>query len=1048
MTPTPIVELGTLSAFSFLQGASLPEEMIAQAAHLGFGTIGLADWHGISGVVRAHRAAKEVGIRLIPGTRLTLSDGSVLLAYPIDRTGWGWLCKLLTLGHHRGERGVFALDWSDLKQAADHLVLILQPGIAIETTRLQIEALCAVSPDRNRRYLGLVYRREPYAWRRLHGLQALGVQTGIATVVTGDVRLHDPKRHLLLDVLTAIHTNTTLDALGPERMACPDLVLRGPDEQRTLFAAFPEALTNQSRIADLCRFSLDDLRYQYPSEATIEGESPQETLARLVQGALPRRYPAGTPETVREQIRHELTLIERLGYAPYFLTVNTIVQHARALGIACQGRGSAANSAICYVLRITSIDPVRSGLLFERFVSEDRKEPPDIDVDFESDRREEIIQWIYSHYGRHRAALCATVQRFQPKGALREVGKVLGLPDDVTGQLSRHIASCLDDPQICRERLIEAGLNPKDRRLALTLHMARQLLGFPRQLGTHPGGFVLTQDRLDELVPLQPAAMEGRQIITWDKDDIDALCFMKVDVLGLGMLGCLQRGFELMSAHYRLSMDLASVPAEDPETYRMIQRADTLGTFQIESRAQMAMLPRMKPSTFYDLVIQVAIVRPGPIQGDMVHPYLRRRAKIEPVIYPSDTLENILGKTLGVPLFQEQAMQVAIHCAGFTPGEADQLRRAMATFKMTGGVSPFREKLIAGMQREGYTAAFAEETFSRLEGFGSYGFPESHAASFALIAYASSWIKCHYPDVFCAALLNSQPMGFYAPAQIVQDARAHGVEIRPICVNASRWDCTLERTAKPASNKSRGLALRLGLRLVRGLANKDAAALIAARMPLYESIDDVWRRGDIPLQALEALTNANAFASFGVDRRAALWAVKGLDTAPLPLFAAADRGRNFIEPEVIEPDVALPALPARDAVHEDYRMTGLSLEAHPVSFLRPLFEREGMTRCGDLAGLRDGTHISIAGLVLMRQRPGTAHGTMFITLEDETGIANLIVWKSVRETWRRPLISAHLMVCHGTLQKEGEVIHVIMREPEDRTDLLKGSEPVKARNFR
>nr|WP_284201655.1 error-prone DNA polymerase [Gluconobacter albidus] len=893
------------------------------------------------------------------------------------------------------------------------------------------------------RFLALTMLRQPGDLARLHALAAFSAAQGLACVATGDILYHDARRHVLQDVVTAIREGCTVDALGNRRHVHADRHLKAPEEQARLFAAFPEALANTRRIAEACAFSLDDLTYQYPTETERTGESAQETLARLVQAALPRRYPAGAPPDVETQIAHELRLIGSLAYAPYFLTVNTIVRHARSLGIVCQGRGSAANSAVCYVLGITSIDPVRSGLLFERFISAERQEPPDIDVDFESDRREEVIQWIYRHYGRHRAALCATVQRYQPKGALREVGKVLGLPEDLTGQLSKHIASSLADPDLCKARAADLGLNLKDRRLSLTFHLARQLLGFPRQLGTHPGGFVLTEDRLDELVPLMPTAMDGRQIIVWDKDDIDVLRFMKVDVLGLGMLGCLRRGFELLHTVYQTRMDLASIPAEDPQTYRMVQKADTLGTFQIESRAQMSMLPRMKPATFYDLVIQVAIVRPGPIQGDMVHPYLRRREKLEPVTYPSKTLRGILGKTLGVPLFQEQAMQVAIHCAGFTPGEADQLRRAMATFKMTGGVSPFRNKLVNGMLANGYEQDFAEQTFAQLEGFGSYGFPESHAASFALIAYASAWMKCHYPDVFCAALLNSQPMGFYAPSQIVQDAQRHGVEVRPICINASRWDCTLER-----GRNGRHAAVRLGFRMVRGLANGHGAALIAARMPDYESIDDVWRRADVPVSALECLAEADAFRVFGQMRRAALWSIKGLADTALPLFEAADRGRNFPLPEVIEPEITLPLMSERASVHEDYRATGLSLNGHPVAFLREGLREEGIVRCGDLPYLRDGRRIQLTGLVLMRQRPGTANGTMFVTIEDETGTANLIVWKDVQEKYRRPLLASRLLACKGRLQKEGDVIHVVVLSLEDRTPLLQGSELLKARDFR
>ncbi|MFT8481037.1 error-prone DNA polymerase [Gluconobacter cerinus] len=1043
----PYVELQVTSSFSFLRSGSQPDELIFQAKALGYDTIGLTDWNTVAGVIRAHLAAREAGLRLLPGCRLALRDGSALLAYPRNRAGWAGLCQILTLGHHRGERDVFLLGWEDLVAAAPNLLLILLPPEDLAALPGHVQSLLDLPGQRageeETRFVALTVLRQPGDLARLHALAGFCTARGLACVVTGDVLYHDARRHVLQDVVTAIREGCTVDALGNRRHVHADRHLKAPEEQARLFAAFPDALVNTRRIAEACTFSLDDLTYQYPTETERSGESAQDTLTRLVQAALPRRYPAGVPPEVEAQIAHELRLIGSLSYAPYFLTVNTIVRHARSLGIVCQGRGSAANSAVCHVLGITSIDPVRSGLLFERFISAERQEPPDIDVDFESDRREEVIQWIYRHYGRHRAALCATVQRYQPKGALREVGKVLGLPEDLTGQLSKHIVSSLADLDLCKARAADLGLNLKDRRLGLTFHLARQLLGFPRQLGTHPGGFVLTEDRLDQLVPLMPTAMDGRQIIVWDKDDIDVLRFMKVDVLGLGMLGCLRRGFELLHTVYQTRMDLASIPAEDPQTYRMIQQADTLGTFQIESRAQMSMLPRMKPRTFYDLVIQVAIVRPGPIQGDMVHPYLRRREKLEPVTYPSETLRGILGKTLGVPLFQEQAMQVAINCAGFTPGEADQLRRAMATFKMTGGVAPFRDKLVNGMLANGYEQGFAEQTVAQLEGFGSYGFPESHAASFALIAYASAWMKCHYPDVFCAALLNSQPMGFYAPSQIVQDAQRHGVEVRPICINASRWDCTLER-----GRNGRHAAVRLGFRMVRGLANGHGAALIAARMPDYESIDDVWRRADVPVSALECLAEADAFRVFGQMRRAALWSIKGLADTALPLFEAADRGRNFPLPEVIEPEIVLPQMSERASVHEDYRATGLSLTGHPLAFLREGLRKEGVVRCGDLPYLRDGRRIQLTGLVLMRQRPGTANGTMFVTIEDETGTANLIVWKDVQEKYRRPLLASRLLACKGRLQKEGDVIHVVVLSLEDRTPLLQGSELLKARDFR
>ncbi|MEA2791080.1 MAG: error-prone polymerase, partial [Acetobacteraceae bacterium] len=695
----------------------------------------------------------------------------------------------------------------------------------------------------------------------------------------------------------------------------------------------------------------------------------------------------------------------------------------RSQHILCQGRGSAANSAVCFVLGITSIDPTRSGLLFERFVSAERKEPPDIDVDFEHERREVVIQWVYSTYGRHRAALCATIIRYRGRGAVRDVGKALGLTQDVTAALASQVWSWSEDG-VAEEHAAALNFNMQDRRLRLTLELARALIGFPRHMSQHPGGFVLTEDRLDDLVPIEPASMENRQVVEWDKDDIDVLRFMKVDVLGLGMLGCMRRAFDLLAEHKNQRLDLATIPAEDPATYAMIRKADTLGTFQIESRAQMSMLPRLKPTTFYDIVIQVAIVRPGPIQGDMVHPYLRRREGLEEVEYPTPELRRVLEKTLGVPLFQEQAMQVAIVCAGFTASEADALRRSMATFKFTGGVSHFKEKLISGMVERGYTAEFAEKTFSQIEGFGSYGFPESHAASFALIAYASAWMKCHHPDVFCCALLNAQPMGFYATAQIVRDARLHGVEVKPVSVNDSAWDCTLE-----------GPAVRLGLRMVKGLASIHADELVSRRGKGYRSIEEMWRRLRVPVAALERLAEADAFQAMKLDRRQALWAIRGLSDTRLPLFdvAAMEPGG---EPDA-EPAVALTAMTAGRQVVEDYRSTGLSLRRHPVSFLRSSLAPRQIVRCQDLLTIRDGKRVEVAGIILVRQRPGSAKGVLFVTIEDETGHANLILWPNVFEAQRRLILSASMIACRGKLQREGEVIHVIAEHLTDLSALLR-----------
>ena len=776
-------ELQVTSHFSFLRGASSAEELFAQAATLGIEALAVVDRNSLAGIVRAHEAAKATGVRLIVGCRLDLADDLSILVYPTDRAAYARLCRLLSLGKKRGGKAKCILDWSDLVAYGEGLIAVLLPDEADELCGMRLRRLRQAFGDRA--YLALTLRRRPNDQLRLWQLSNLATEMRVPTVVTNDVLFHEPGRRLMQDVVTCIRHNVTIDELGDRRERRADRYLKPPEEMHRLFARYPEALANAVKIAKRCRFSLDELAYQYPEERQYPDLTPQQALAKLTWEGAAERYPEGLPGSVRRTLQHELKLIEKLDYAPYFLTVDAIVRFARSKDILCQGRGSAANSAVCFVLGITSIDPGRNDLLFERFVSEERREPPDIDVDFEHERREIVIQWVYDTYGRDRAALCSTVIRYRTKGALRDVGKALGLPEDLIKTLSGQVWGWSEDG-VQPEHVEGLNLNMEDRRLRLTLDLARQLMGTPRHLSQHPGGFVLTEDRLDELVPIEPAAMDDRQVIEWDKDDIDALRFMKVDVLALGMLTCMKRGFELLAEHKGVDLDLATIPAEDPRTYAMIRKADTLGTFQIESRAQMSMLPRLKPRTYYDLVVQVAIVRPGPIQGDMVHPYLRRREGIEPVHYPKPELEKVLGKTLGVPLFQEQAMRVAIECAGFTPGEADMLRKSMATFKFTGGVSHFRDKLIAGMVENGYEAEFAERTFKQLEGFGSYGFPESHAASFALIAYASSWLKCWHPDVFCAALLNAQPMGFYAPAQIVRDARDHGVDVRPVCGSVSR----------------------------------------------------------------------------------------------------------------------------------------------------------------------------------------------------------------------------------------------------------------------
>ena len=1024
------VELQVTTNYSFLRGASHVEELLLQAKALGLATLAITDHNSLAGIARAHARAAEVGIRLVVGCRLDLRDNLPVLAYPTDRPAYGRLCRLLTLGKGRAGKGGCDLAWQDLVGLGEGLLLILLPDAPDARLEAELRRMRADFPGRC--YLSLGLRRRPGDAVRLRRLADLAQVARVPTVVTGDVLFHVPERRILQDVVTCIREGCTIDAAGFRRERFADRHLKPPAEMARLFARHPEAVARTAEIADRCRFSLAELRYQYPDESEVAGETPQQALERQVRDSIPLRYAAGLPPDVARQLRHELRLIAELGYAPYFLTVNSIVRYARSKDILCQGRGSAANSAVCFVLGITSIDPVRSGLLFERFISAERREPPDIDVDFESERREEVIQWVYGRYGRDRAALCATVMRFRARGAVRDVGKVMGLTEDVTGSLASQVWGWSDDG-VAEAHAAELNLNLSDRRLRLTLALARTLIGFPRQLGTHPGGFVLTHDRLDDLVPIEPASMVDRQVIEWDKDDIDALKFMKVDVLGLGMLGCMRRCFELLRQHHGTLMDIAAIPAEDPATYAMIRRADTLGTFQIESRAQMAMLPRLKPTTFYDLVVQVAIVRPGPIQGDMVHPYLRRRERLEPVHYPKPELERVLGKTLGVPLFQEQAMQVAIQCAGFTPGEADQLRRSMATFKVTGGVSHFRDKLVEGMVAHGYERDFAERTFSQLEGFGSYGFPESHAASFALIAYASAYMKCHHPAAFCASLLNSQPMGFYAPAQVVRDAQEHGVVVRPVCVNTSRWDCTLE----PGEHSRPGLAVRLGLRMVKGLDNAHGAQLVAHRADApYGSVEEIWRRAGIPPTALERLAEADALRGVGLDRRQALWAVKGLADAVLPLFAAADASRRPM-PELVEPPVPLAPMKQGREVVEDYRSVGLSLNRHPVAFLRATLKARGMVACGDLRHSRDGRRVIVPGIVLVRQKPGSAKGVMFITIEDETGVANLILWPDRFEKQRRLVLSAGMIACHGRVQREGEVVHVITDRLEDLSGLLR-----------
>lgn len=1024
MSGQSYAELQVTSHFSFLRGASSCEELFAQAAAMGIAALGIVDRNSLAGIVRAHEAARTTGVRLIVGCRLDLADGLSFLVYPTDRPAYASLCRLLSLGKKRAGKGKCHLEWADLVAYGEGLIAVLVPDVADEACTMQLRRMREAFGDRA--YMALTLRRRPNDQLRLWELSNMATMARVPTVVTNDVLFHEPGRQVMQDVVTAIRHNVTIDELGHRRERFADRYLKPPEEMHRLFGRYPEALARTTEIMGRCKFSLDELAYQYPEEKLFPDLTPQQALEKLTWEGATERYPEGLPDKVRGNLEHELRLIEKLDYAPYFLTVNAIVRFARSKAILCQGRGSAANSAVCYVLGVTSVDPDRNDLLFERFVSEERREPPDIDVDFEHERREEVIQWVYETYGRTRSALCSTVIRYRAKGALRDVGKALGLPEDLTKTLSSQVWGWSEG--VDQKHAESLNLNMGDRRLRLALELAHQLVGTPRHLSQHPGGFVLTRDRLDELVPIEPAAMEDRQVIEWDKDDIDVLKFMKVDVLALGMLSCMRRALDLLAEHKDIRLDLATIPAEDPRTYAMIRKADTLGTFQIESRAQMAMLPRIKPRTFYDLVIEVAIVRPGPIQGDMVHPYLRRREGKEDVTFPKPELEAVLGKTLGVPLFQEQAMRVAIECAGFTAGEADQLRRAMATFKHTGGVSKFGEKLINGMVDNGYERDFAERTFRQLEGFGSYGFPESHAASFALIAYASAWMKCWHPDAFCCALLNAQPMGFYAPAQIVRDALEHDVEVRPVCINTSRWDCTLE----PIGNDGR-FAVRLGLRMVKGLGNAEAASLIACRDDrAFSSVDDLWRRAAIPAAALVELAEADAFRpSLDLARREALWAIKALRDEPLPLFAAAAEREAMVVPEQAEPSVELRPMVAGREVVEDYSHVGLTLRQHPVSFLRADLSRRRILTCAEAVSGRDRRWVHVAGLVLVRQRPGSAKGVMFITLEDETAVANLVVWTKVFEKFRRVVLGSSMIGVKGRVQREGEVVHIVAHETLD-----------------
>ncbi|RKK02356.1 DNA polymerase III subunit alpha [Pseudoroseomonas wenyumeiae] len=1048
-------ELGARSNFSLLDGASHPAELVAQAKTLGHTGIGICDTNSLAGVVRGHVAAKELGLPFVVGTRLLLADGAEYLAWPTDRRSYGRLTTLLSRGRMRSPKGECDLTRDELLAHAQGWCLALMPPLRPDATfadRLRQDAAALRGRLALPLFCGAWCRLDGEDRPRLDRLASMAEAADAALLASGDVRYHHRDRRRLADVLTAIRLGRTVETLGRAAERNGERALRSSARMARLFARHPAALGNTLRVLDACSgFSLAELRHEYPDEILEPGRTPQQTLSDRVWVAAQERWPGGVPEDIQARIRHELALIAQLDYAAYFLTVHEIVRFARHKGILCQGRGSAANSTCCYVLGITAVDPSKHDLLFERFVSANRNEPPDIDVDFEHERREEVIQHIYERYGRERAAIAGTVIRYRARSAVREVGKALGLSEDVTAKLAKGSWGPGRDSSLSEVASSE-GLDPTDRRLALALELAEDIQDFPRHLATHVGGFVMSRGPLIELAVVTNAAMEGRTTLEWDKDDIDALGLLKVDVLALGMLSCLRRGFALLRQHHRIELDLAGVPKDCPQTYAMLRRADSLGVFQVESRAQMNMLPRLRPERFYDLVIQVAIIRPGPIQGDMVHPYLRRRWGEEEPVYPQpgkgighpDELKNVLQRTLGVPLFQEQAMRVAMVAADFSPEEADKLRRAMATFKHTQGVGEYRARLIGGMVKRGYHPELAERVFKQIEGFGSYGFPESHAASFAHLAYASSWLKCHHPTVFAAALLNSQPMGFYAPAQIVRDAREHGVEIRPLDVNASLWDCALE----PEQRSAEGYALRLGLRLAQGLSAQDGQQIVKARSggngSPFASPEEVVRRANIGRKAMEALAQADAFGSMGTSRREALWAAKGVEHDVPPLLRLAAQQAAVGEPPLLpEPAPDLPPESMGQAVVLDYTATGLTLGDHPLTLLRPQLRALGCRDTREIATLPPGSRVKLAGLVLMRQRPGTAKGVVFVTIEDEHGTANLVVWADVGARDRAALLGARLLLVEAKIERETRhaevpITHLICRALIDRTDLLNG----------
>lgn len=1013
-------ELHCLSNFSFLRGASHAKELVETAYALGYRAIAITDECSMAGIVRAHEVAEQTGLKLIVGTELRLPDGITLVLLAPDALAYSQLCQVITRGRRSADKGAYTLSRDDLAQSCDHCLAlwILEDASSIEDARWLKETFL------DRAWIAVELLRRGNDEQLIETARALSSEGGLPITAAGGVYCHDERQAPLQDVMTCIRLGCTVDNAGARLEPNAERRLRSLEELAELYP--PEWISESARIAELCTFSLSELRYEYPHELVLPGKTPAQQLRELTEVGIRRRWPAGISTKVHAQIERELQIIAELKYEHYFLTVTDIVRFARSRDILCQGRGSAANSAVCYALGVTEVDPARAEMLFERFLSKERAEPPDIDIDFEHQRREEVIQYIYNRYGRDRAALAATVIRYRTKSALRDIAKVLGFGADTVDRLAGSIY-WFDGQDSMAARITESGLDISQPRVQRLMELTRQLRGTPRHLSQHVGGFVISEHPLHTLVPVENAAMQDRTIIQWDKDDLEALGLLKVDCLALGMLSAIQRALSMVSQQIGKPFELSDIPPEDPVTYHMLCRGEATGVFQVESRAQMSMLPRLKPRTFYDLVIEVAIIRPGPIQGGMVHPYLRRRQGKEAVTYPSPDLERVLSRTLGVPLFQEQVMQIAMVAAGFSAGEADQVRRSMAAWQRKGGLQHFKERLVGGMLARGYAPDYAQRIYDQVLGFGSYGFPESHSASFALLVYASAWLKCHYPAIFCAALLNSQPMGFYAPAQLVADAKRNGAEVLGIDVNVSDWDCTTEDRN----------SMRLGMRMISGMPELEARSIVAARRQgVFTSIDELWRRVTLTRRGLNLLADAGALATLGGDRHQARWAATGATRLPGVLA----------ETSLYTENVALARATEAEDMVADYQATGLTLGRHPMAMLRDRLNAARVSRSVDLPAIRNGTTVRVAGLVTHRQRPETASGVMFASLEDEAGIANLIFWPSVQEEQRQEVLSSQLMIVQGTLQNEDGVVHVVAKRVHDRTHWL-GELQVGSRDF-